>query len=94
MRVRRAFRARLAPRTAGLRKELILQPVREFNARLRAVVWGDRAPSSARLILLSRSTGRWSPTTGNISWSSASRCLDQRKADGCFSDADVRAQGE
>lgn len=36
----------------GLRKELILQPVREFNASLRAVVWGDRAPSSARLILL------------------------------------------
>jgi hypothetical protein len=50
--VLRAVRARLALRTAGLRKELFLQPVRQFDASLRAVVLGDRAPRCVLFTLL------------------------------------------
>jgi hypothetical protein len=45
MRMGRAFRTRFAPRTPSLGKELILQPIRQFDASVRAVISSHGAPS-------------------------------------------------
>ncbi len=52
VRMRRAFRSRLAPCTPGFGKELLLQPIRELHASPWAVLSGDRAPSPAGLTVL------------------------------------------